>query len=316
VKLPDGSKARISGTPSLNTKQATEDAERAHILRTLDPTTPRKEAPTFKEFIEEFKRTYVAANNKPSERISKECMIRVNLLPAFGSKRLDAITVREIEEWKATMLRSDLAPKTVNNNLTVLGRALRYAAEVGVLGMVPRVKFVKVPPAKFDFLDFEEFKRLLEAARIEPDVRAAILASGEAGLRAGEVRGLEWSDVDLVAARLTVQRAEYRGELGSPKGGRARTVPLTRRLVEAFRAARHVRRARSCSATPLARAGCAERRTRGCGASADGRASARSAGTRSVTRSARTWRCEGRHRARSRSWPGTRAWRRRSGTCT
>jgi len=36
VKLPDGRKVRISGTPAFNTRVAAEEAERAHVLRVLD----------------------------------------------------------------------------------------------------------------------------------------------------------------------------------------------------------------------------------------------------------------------------------------
>lgn len=35
VRMPDGSRPRIEGTPSLNTKLAAEQAERAHIERLL-----------------------------------------------------------------------------------------------------------------------------------------------------------------------------------------------------------------------------------------------------------------------------------------
>ena len=38
--------------------------------------------------MKEFRRTYVVANNKPSEQTAKECIFRVHLVPAFGAKRL------------------------------------------------------------------------------------------------------------------------------------------------------------------------------------------------------------------------------------
>jgi hypothetical protein len=47
VKLPDGSRERISGTPSRNTREAAEQAERGHIDRVLFPAPIKKEVPTF-----------------------------------------------------------------------------------------------------------------------------------------------------------------------------------------------------------------------------------------------------------------------------
>jgi hypothetical protein len=50
VKLPNGQKVRISGTPTLNTKLAAEAAERDEINRRISPPAAiekKKEVPTF-----------------------------------------------------------------------------------------------------------------------------------------------------------------------------------------------------------------------------------------------------------------------------
>jgi integrase len=61
------------------------------------------------------------------------------------------------------------------------------------------------------------------------------------GLRLGEILALRWQDVDLKAGKLTVMRTDWRGQVGSPKGGRETTVPLTARLAAALREQRHLR---------------------------------------------------------------------------
>ena len=68
-----------------------------------------------------------------------------------------------------------------------------------------------------------------------------MLLGGEAGLRCGEMIGLEWTDVDLEKRQLCVARSEWRGHVSVPKGGRIRYVPLTKRLVTALKAGRHLR---------------------------------------------------------------------------
>jgi integrase len=68
-----------------------------------------------------------------------------------------------------------------------------------------------------------------------------VLLGGEAGLRCGEIMALEWTDVDFAKRQLTVARSEWKGHVTMPKGGRIRYVPLTRRLSDALRAARHLR---------------------------------------------------------------------------
>ena len=243
--MPDGKRMRIRGTPLVDTRRAAELAEREHIERLLNevrnPETSRKEVPTLNQFKKEFMATYVQANNKPSERMAKEYMFTLHLLPVFGRKRLDEITTRDVEKFKADKLEAKLAPKTVNNMLSCLGKTLRYAAESDIIDKIPRLRFVKVFEQPFDFLDFEEYARLMDAASKEPESYPAILLAGDAGLRMGEVRALQWGDLDLVAGKVLVQRTDYRGYVGSPKGGRVRRIPTTDRLRRALRAARHLK---------------------------------------------------------------------------
>jgi site-specific recombinase XerD len=52
--------------------------------------------------------------------------------------------------------------------------------------------------------------------------------------------GLEWTDLDLDKRQLCVARSEWRGHV-APKSGRIRYLPLTKRLVTALRAAKHLR---------------------------------------------------------------------------
>jgi integrase len=251
VKMPDGSTVRISGTPTINTKLETERAERDHIERTLHPPAQPKEVPTFNQFADEFMATYVRNNNKPSEQEAKRSMFEQHLRPAFGRRRLDEIGVRDVEALKARLLQGGRGPKRVNNVLACLGKLLRYAAEIDVLPNVPRIKFLKVPPQKFDFLTVEEYERLLAAIRDDPERYAMIAIAGESGMRKGEILGLQWDDVDFRAGALTVRRSIWHNwregskeHVGSPKSGRDRVVPLSRRATEVLRSVRHLRGAR------------------------------------------------------------------------
>ncbi len=234
---------RVTGTPSLNTKQAAEQAEHSHIERTLYPKKDKsnQEVPTLQAFKETFMETYVKANNKPSEQMSKEYMFKHHLLPAFGRRRLDEIRTADIERFKAEKLAADLAPKTVNNMLSCLGKTLRYAAECEIIDKIPRMRFVKTFEKPVEFLDFEEYLRLIEAQKEHAEALTAVLLGGDAGLRQGEIRALQWGDLDLEAGRIFVQRTDYRGYLGSPKGGRVRRLPMTERLRKALKSMRHLK---------------------------------------------------------------------------
>jgi integrase len=238
----DGRVERVRRRSPISSKAGAEEYERQLKTSMLAPPSVQpKEVPTFAVFAAEFMKTYVAANNKPSERAAKECILKHHLLPMFGDKRCDEIRMHAIEAMKAEKLAAGLSRKRVNNILACLGKILRYAHETEVLASVPKIKLLKLQPPKFDFLTFEELERLLEVVQDNQERRALFLLGAEAGLRQGELIGLEWADVDFVAGKITVRRSEWRGFVGSPKGGRDRSIPMTTRLAGALRAHRHLR---------------------------------------------------------------------------
>lgn len=238
VNLPGQGRRRLRRQSPIQTKKATEAYERKLLEDVLSTSTPSVER-RFSEFSVEFLQTYAAANNKFSEVVAKESILRVHLIPAFGERRLQDIGPGEIEHYKARKLRDKLSAKTVNNHLTVLRKVLVVASEWGLLEAVPKVKKLKVAKPEFDFLSFEEADLLVAAA--EDDWRPMIVTALKSGLRLGELSALRWEDVDLVAGRLVVRRSVTRDVVSSPKNNRQREVPLSGVLRAVLRAHRHLR---------------------------------------------------------------------------
>jgi integrase len=198
--------------------------------------------PTLRQFAPRFIEDYAVANRqKPSGIAAKRTILDVHLVPTLGTKRLDEITNEDIQRLKHHL--RDRAPKTVNNTLTVLSVLLKKAVEWSVIDRLPcTIRLLKVPRMSMDFYDFDAYERLVEIAKASgPDDHLVILLGGEAGLRCGEMIGLEWTDVDFAKRQLCIQRSEWRGHVTVPKGGRLRHVPMTKRLATALRDYRHLR---------------------------------------------------------------------------
>lgn len=72
--------------------------------------------------------------------------------------------------------------------------------------------------------------RLIEAAP-DSELCALLLTAALTGLRASELRGLRWSDVDLKACEIHVrQRADRYRAIGNPKSAASRrSIPLAPR---------------------------------------------------------------------------------------
>ena len=198
--------------------------------------------PTLEEFAPRFLENHARANRqKPSTIITKESILRTHLKPLLGSKRLDSVSSEDVQQLKQHLHKK--APKTVNNVLTVLNTMLKVAVEWGVIGQMPcAIKLLPVAPHEADFHDFDEYECLVEAAKaVHANAYLSVLLGGDAGLRCGEMMALEWTDVDFSKRQLVVSRAEWRGVVTVPKGGRFRRIPMTARLSEALQSHRHLR---------------------------------------------------------------------------
>lgn len=234
----------------MNTKLAAEAAERVHIERALKEAASgvplKKEVPTFdKWFNGRFWTEWVVAKkNKPSEVEAKESIYKVHLKERFGDAKLDEIGVGEVAGFRASLVGKKLSEKRINNILTVLSTPLRYAAEVRLIPPPPKVGLFKVEQPEIVSWELDEYPRILEAAKAEGlDWHVAACLAGEAGLRIGEVRALDWErDIDLKAGALTVNHQMRHGILGTPKGRTRRTIPMTETLIEALRGLSTVRR--------------------------------------------------------------------------
>lgn len=241
VALPNGTRIRIAGTPATDTKKAAEAAERAHIDRVLHPerasaaaevASGQKEVPTVEAFAPRFMREYLP-RQKPTERKSKEYILSGSIVPFFGPMRLNEIDQTHVN---AFITSQRVATKTVNNRLTVLSTMLRYAGPSGCK-LIPETDLrfhIKAMSPDIVAVPIAEVGKLTAAAT-DHRYRVAVLLASEAGLRIGEIRGLQHTDVR--DGQLTVRRAiDQFGNVTTPKHDKRRTVPLSPALLAALAA--------------------------------------------------------------------------------
>lgn len=249
VRMPDGTKRRVFGTPREiglpNTKVACKEAEQQKVRRVLAgivDVVPVRVRPSTCISLTKFEPTFLehsTAKNKGSSVDSKKQILKSHIRPRFGDTPLDMIDYAAIEDFKHALLAIPLKAKTVNNVLTVLRRLLVVAKKRGVIASVPEFEWLPVDPNDFDFFTFDEAPRLHAAA--EGEWGSMILAGLFAGLRQSELLGLRWEDVDLVAGRIMVRQAIVRGRITTPKNKKHREIPLSPDLRVALKAQRHLR---------------------------------------------------------------------------
>lgn len=185
---------------------------------------------SFEFLCDEYLR-WTEVNLAPRTRRERKICVRAHLKPFFAGLVND-IDIRKIEAYKSRRMATGICAWTMNNDLKVLSCILKFGAENNYLEEIPKIRRVKIQKKTPRFLSAEEIAKVLAAARASarPMLQLMIFT----GLRKGEVRFLEWSDVDLEHRLLHVRPKET----WSPKTeSSARTIPLCDPAYQALLAA-------------------------------------------------------------------------------
>ncbi len=193
-------------------------------------------APTFAEVAAEWMRHGERERRiKLSTVVDYRTVLDGRLVPAFGTRAIDAITAPEIETWRAGVLdEGGLSHRTINKLLMVLGAVLERARRRGLVSDNPARRVEKLRERAYDDLEFyepEEVWALVRAAGDEQDGTLFLLLAFS-GLRRGEALALTWRDVDFEREVIRVRANWSLGELVTTKGDRVRSVPLVPQVSE------------------------------------------------------------------------------------
>jgi integrase len=155
--------------------------------------------------------TYWYANAKPdlkaNTRKTYESKMKVYIIPALGSYRLDKLQPEHIRALYSKMRKQGLSESTCRQVHMILKRALKIAvrerkAAFNVADMIdpPSTKTTQLP-----FLSTEDAKKVLAAAGANPRYWLALFC----GVRQGEALGLRWGDLYLDATDASGAPAPY-----------------------------------------------------------------------------------------------------------
>lgn len=155
-------------------------------------------------------------------------VLRLRVLPEFGSVRVSEVARGDLQGFVDKMLAEGLSPSTIRNTLNPVQAIYRHAVRREVVAVNP-TREVELPAARGRrerIATAAEATRLLTAL---PDEDRAIWATAfYAGLRRGELQALRCSDIDLGRAEIAVQRSwdQHDGPIAPKSKAGVRTVPI------------------------------------------------------------------------------------------
>ena len=194
-------------------------------------TAPSK-SPTVAEAAEKWLQR-IEAKKREQSTIRQYQQHRDHIVKRIGSVKLAQLTPGRVEDFRDRLqleLSRPLARKVLTSFKSILkvNKRSHVAADVSI----ERDKREDHVEVGRDLPSNSEVKRLIEAMKGNDPraarMRALLLTAAFTGLRASELRGLRWEDVDMKAAVLQVrQRADRYNKIGKPKSAKSRrTIPL------------------------------------------------------------------------------------------
>jgi integrase len=188
---------------------------------------PPREVPTFHVFASEwFERQTLEGGRRgtglsAAGRDDLQWRLSNHLLPWFASRRLDQISVEDVDSYRLAKVRDgNLGATSINKTLTTLAAILETAVEYELIDRNPargrRRRLPAIAPRR-SWLDradhiaalLDGAGKLDDKARVCRGQRRALLVTLTfAGLRLGEAQALRWRDVDLERGTITVRAAK------------------------------------------------------------------------------------------------------------
>lgn len=191
-------------------------------------------APTMQEWLAHWLQV-TGTERRNSTNSIYEIYIRTHINPAIGHKRVDKVTMDDLEALYAKMENAGKSGSTQRQAHSIIRAALKHAVWRGHVGR--NVAALVKPPqrAKPDTTTMSEadLKAVYQALETDP-FRARWHLALDLGLRPGEAIALEWKHVDFKHSTITVEQeilqivgkgAQLEKATKTAAGGRVIAVP-------------------------------------------------------------------------------------------
>jgi len=258
VAVRDAIKAGVFDISAMQQKRANKAKEQPAVAT----------SPTLTEFFDKTMTPLWEATLAPNTYARYETSFRIHIKPAIGDLPLNQVTRDRIKAFVVSLVQKNAEKRTysvesqakeaerklskdsIRNIVAALRGALTEAVEKGILAANPASKLGKLyreAGAVRDEVDpftAEEIPLLLEATlkHFGHANYVLLLAALHTGMRAGELAGLQWDDIDFRSRFITVRRQYQDGKNTKTKTRKAREVVVSDVLLKELQALRKARR--------------------------------------------------------------------------
>jgi integrase len=163
------------------------------------------ERPKVRRFAE-WAETYRKSRPDIGDETRKNALSHLKrLLPTFGECDPVRITPTDVQEWIASQM-DELKPSSLSRYVATLRQVLDFAGVDPNPARDRRVKLPRIEAAIVEPPSAEQVKAII--VHSPPRWRLALQTLEQTGMRVGELRDLEWRDVDIVESRFRIRQGK------------------------------------------------------------------------------------------------------------
>ncbi len=209
----------------------------------------------YQDWLNEWMENYIMPSSKQRTYTRYEEIVRLHIVPQLGEYEMSDLSPLVLQKYVTELLNNGnlqtgegLSANSVNGIITVLQNSLKLAYTLGIISEynADKIKRPKATEKKVECFSLPEQKKIEQYILEKKQAKLfGILLCLYSGLRIGELLALEWSDIDMTKAELTVNRTchfgkdktgKYTRMTDTPKtNSSARTIPLPKQLVPMLR---------------------------------------------------------------------------------
>lgn len=186
---------------------------------------------TVAEWLDTWFKTYIMPTKKTSTCTGYESTINLHLKPFIGAKKLQGVRPEHVQAAMNALVSTGKAPATVRKARALLHAALDQAVENRLILHNPsdRTTLPKMEQKEIRFFTLDEQRRFIEALPDSTAGRALYFVLGT-GIRAAELTGLRWSDIqgDGFTIAQTIRRNRNFAETSERRTALQTSTPKTR----------------------------------------------------------------------------------------
>ena len=169
------------------------------------------------DYMDYWLENYVRVNCKYNTQLSYEGIVKNHIKPSIGFYKLKALTPAVIQEFVNGKYLSGFSKNHLDNIITVLVSALKFAVHPGGFIKDSPGQYIKHPKYEHTKLETdhkvisnEDFNTIIRRFPEGSTFHLPLMIGRYTGCRIGEVMALTWEDIDFEDGTLSVDKIVYK----------------------------------------------------------------------------------------------------------